>query len=133
MDEEKQTQGKFYLVAFFHAHVALQHHWHCKGWTLFKLVPKLHYAAHWHDELTTSLKEQKEWALTPGAFSTRILEDFIDVVSRIARTSHPSTVARLNNYKYLVVQIRKAWSASTKENIFIKKKSWELGWVVFGE
>lgn len=110
-NEEKQRQGKIHLGTFLWAYVGLRHHWHQRGWTLFKIVPKLHYAAHWHDELTTSLKDKKKWALNPGAFATPILEDFIGVVSRIARTSHPSSVARTTIYKYLV-QVRKAWSVT---------------------
>ena len=112
-NQTKQRLGKCYLGAFLRAYVELAAYWHRAGWTLFKLVPKLHYSAHWHEDLRLSLEEGNAWALSPGAFSTPILEDYIGISSRISRTSHPSSVARTTIFKYLV-EIRKAWSADVK-------------------
>ena len=111
-DPEKQKRGKACLGVFLHAYVELQRYWYNKGWTLFKIVPKLHYSAHWHEELVQALGQGQAWSISPGAFATPILEDFIGVVSRIGRTSHPSSVPRTTIYKYLV-EIRKVWAAST--------------------
>ncbi len=112
-NEEKQEQGKICLGMFLHSYVQLQRYWYERGWTFFKTVPKKHYSAHWHHDLWESLKDGKQWALSPGAFSTPILEDFIGVVCRISRTAHPSSVARTTIFKYLV-QVRKVWAASKK-------------------
>ena len=112
-DKTKQMQGKSYIGMFLRAYVDLQEHWFQKQWTLFNLVPKLHYSAHWHESLKVSLEDGKAWALSPGAFATPLLEDFIGVVSRISRTSHPSSVPRTTIFKYLV-QVRKAWSESKR-------------------
>ena len=109
-----QKLGKRYLGCFLSAHVELAHYWQRAGWTFFKLVPKMHYAAHWHDELTHSIAERKTCFLSPGTFSTPILEDFIGVVSRIGRTSHPSSVPRTTIYKYLV-QLRNTWGTAAKK------------------
>ena len=107
---EKIQEGKACIGLFLNAYAQLQHYWHNQGWTLFKIVPKSHYSAHWHEALTEALQNSQEWALSPGAVSTPILEDFIGVMSRISRTSHPSSVARTTIFKYLV-QVRKEWSA----------------------
>ena len=106
---DRQRRGKAYVGMFLHSYTQLQVYWHGQGWTLFKIVPKSHYVAHWHEALAECLRDQQEWAISPGAFSTPILEDFIGVVSRIGRTSHPSSVARTTIYKYLV-QLRREWS-----------------------
>ena len=124
---EKQHQGKCYLGMFLHAYVELQHYWHKHGWTLFKIVPKSHFAAHWHEELAEALADQKEWAISPGAFATPILEDFIGTVSRISRTSHPGSVARTTIYKYLV-EVRKVWGSPRAW--FEKKGLWRCGFQV---
>lgn len=110
-DARKQKKGKSCLGTFLHSYVQLQVYWHRKDWTFFKIVPKSHFSAHWHEELSQSVADGKEWAISPGAFATPILEDFIGVVSRIARTSHPSSVARTTIFKYLV-EIRRQWSSS---------------------
>jgi hypothetical protein len=69
------------------------------------------FSAHWHEELVQALGQGQAWSISPGAFATPILEDFIGVVSRIGRTSHPSSVPRTTIYKYLV-EIREVWAAS---------------------
>lgn len=51
-DERKQWLGKCYLGCFLCAVVVdLSGYWHRAGWSLFKLVPKLHFTAHWHEYL----------------------------------------------------------------------------------
>ena len=109
---EKQRRGKCCLGTFLHAYVELQLYWHKRNWTLFKIVPKSHFSAHWHEELAEALAKGQELALSPGAFATPILEDFIGVVSRISRTAHPSSVSRTTIHKYLV-EIRKVWAQSS--------------------
>ena len=119
-DHGKQSRGKAYLGMFLHAYSQLQVYWHGQGWTLFKIVPKSHYSAHWHEDLAGCIRAHQEWALSPGAFSTPILEDFIGVVSRIGRTAHPSSVARTTIHKYLV-EVRRQWSNRSERWKKIKK------------
>eukprot|EP00438_Fugacium_kawagutii_P018255 Skav220447 [mRNA] locus=scaffold254:149516:150646:+ [translate_table: standard] len=107
---EKQKKGKGCLGLFLHSYVELQNYWYRKGWTLFKIVPKHHFSAHWHQELAEALRNHQQFSISPGAFATPILEDFIGVVSRISRTAHPSSVARTTIFKYLV-EVRKAWAS----------------------
>lgn len=79
-DRQKQHRGKRCIGMYLHSYVQLQRYWHNRGWTLFKIVPKLHYTARWHDALSHDLADHKDWSLSPGTFSTPILEDFIGVV-----------------------------------------------------
>lgn len=101
-DKRKQKDGKRHLAQFLLAYVQLQKYWHERRWTLFLVVPKLHYAAHWHFDLAEAVLAHKAWAISPGAFATPMMEDFVGVTSRISRSVHPSSVPRNTIYKYLV-------------------------------
>ena len=105
-DEAKQ--GYAHLNKLLKAYRALAFYWHQRSWTLFNLVPKFHYAAHWLWSLHTFLQSDRMWCLNPGAFATPMMEGFVGYTSRIARTTHPSAVALGTLRKYLV-EVRKGW------------------------
>ena len=104
-------QSHLTLVSFLSTVTRLSlpvRYWHDNGWCLFNITPKLHYATHWLLELHVFLQSQKTLLLSPGAFATPLMEDFIGLTSKISRTSHPSSVALTTMRKYLV-EVRRAW------------------------
>ena len=105
-DEARKGYG--YLRVFLRSYKALAFHWHKEGWTLYNIVPKMHFACHWLYSLHLFLQSEELWTINPGAFATPLMEDFIGVCSRIARTSHPTSVAITTIRKYLV-ETRRAW------------------------
>ena len=105
---EEAKQGYAHLQKFLKAYRALAFHWHQHSWTLFNIVPKFHFAAHWLWSLHEFLQSDRMWCLNPGAFGTPMMEGFVGYTSRISRTTHPSAVAIGTIRKYLV-EVRKAW------------------------
>ena len=101
-DRLKQREGMYNLGRFLASYVKLGAYWHNRRWTLF------HFTAHWHEALRQSVSAGNAWALSPGAFATPLMEDFIGRMSRIARTAHPSSVARTVINKYLV-EVKRVW------------------------
>ncbi|CAE7383385.1 unnamed protein product [Symbiodinium sp. CCMP2592] len=105
---EEAKQGYAHLRKFLKAYRALAFYWHQHSWTLFNIVPKFHFAAHWLWSLHEFLQSDLLWCLNPGAFATPMMEGFVGYTSRISRTTHPSAVAIGTIRKYLV-EVRKAW------------------------
>lgn len=98
-----------HIMTFLCCYKALTNWSFNHGWTLFMATPKLHFAAHFAFDLFKFLQSDAKVTFNPGVFATPMMEDFVGVTSRIARTSHPSSVARTVIFKYLVVA-RKAWA-----------------------
>eukprot|EP00438_Fugacium_kawagutii_P005091 Skav221521 [mRNA] locus=scaffold1248:155645:157054:+ [translate_table: standard] len=107
-DRNTQQKGLRAIDAFLSAYSDLGRLWHGRQWCLFLCTPKVHYASHWSHELDLCLDEGKNFAWSPGAFATPMMEDFIGITSRIARTSHPTSVPLTCLQKYLVA-VRKLW------------------------
>eukprot|EP00438_Fugacium_kawagutii_P014180 Skav207946 [mRNA] locus=scaffold108:349713:350660:+ [translate_table: standard] len=107
---EQQRAGCQYVLQFLFAYQALAVYWHGKEWCLFGFVPKCHYTAHWHEELSEALLQRKPWAWNPGAFSTPMMEDFVGLCSRISRAVHPGAVPIGTIRKYLV-HIKRKWDS----------------------
>lgn len=101
-----------HIVTFVCCYKALTN-WACKNrWTLFMSTPKLHFSAHFAYDLYVFLQNPElEYTFNPGCFATPMMEDFVGITSRIARTCHPSNVPKTVLYKYLVTA-RKAWAST---------------------
>lgn len=108
-DSAKQERGLTAVAAFLHSYQRLAHLWLTRGWTFFNMVPKVHYAAHFHEELREARRLTQPFTFSPGLFATPIMEDFIGLTSRMSRTVHPSSVPLGTLRKYLVL-LRKEWT-----------------------
>ena len=112
-DKSKQHRGLKAIDAFLTAYTKLGQWWYHRGWALFLTTPKVHYSSHWSCELGTSISNGSEYSWSPGAFATPMMEDFVGVTSRIARTSHPTSVPITCLRKYLV-SVRQLWGKNPK-------------------
>lgn len=103
LGREEAARALKYSETFLRAYKKLAGYWGEKDWCLFNITPKVHYMAHFSAELVQFLDSPGlSYAWNPGAFSTPMMEDFTGIISRVSRTSHPSTVARSTIMKYLV-------------------------------
>ena len=105
----KQRKGLKAINDFLLSYTELGKLWHQQQWCFFLCTPKLHYSSHWSHDLETSVTTRSDFSWSPGAFSTPMMEDFVGITSRIARTSHPSSVPFTCLQKYLVT-VRKLWA-----------------------
>ena len=105
---ERQCSARDACAGFLEAYAKLAVYWYQRGWCLFGYTPKCHYTGHWDDELSGAIERGDEWALSPGAFSTPMMEDFVGVASRISRSVHPGAVP-INTIRKYLVEMRRRW------------------------
>ena len=110
-DARRQQEGADYVERFLQAYTHLASYWWSRNWCLFGFVPKCHFTAHWHEELSEARRLGQCWAWNPGAFSTPMAEDMVGQCSRISRGVHPGAVP-VNTIRKYLVHARQQWDKS---------------------